>query len=279
MNWSVEWVLPDGQTTISKCLDATEVGVAFYRIPLAKELGLVNEGDNRAKKKRKVAPGISVATANQQAAVQDKPEALDGHEAGAGVEGRHGNDDDEATRNERDLSRTLSPDLPENPEQLPSPSHTNSQTSQFNGEEILAEPDSAAIPNNSSKAQQEDSSIGSLHFYLHRPRTRARVPVLIPISESMTLAEVLYDRVVLEFPTIYVLQHPKDVLPKDKYMLNSKYLLEHGELGCNEEEESSEDEAEKIASVAAAKKLAEVDEMKVLEVLRKDLENNVDVSL
>lgn len=205
-------------------------------------------------------------------AIGDHVDAI--HNKKVEIGGNDKQDEDTAARDMRDMSRTLSPELPENPEQPPPPSHTNSEAQpQPTGEGISTQ-------TGPSTAQQEKNPTEDLHFYLHRPRTRTAVPVLIPISGSITLAELLYGRTVLEFPTIYALQHPQNAFPEDKYMLERNYQLEHGgEQGLDESGESSENEEEKAARAAAAKKLAEVDEMKVLEVLRKDLENQVDVSL
>lgn len=53
-----------------------------------------------------------------------------------------------------------------------------------------------------------------LYYYLLRPRTNGAQLVLIPVSASMTLSQCLRGKVVLEFPTFYVLSHPPNSLPE-----------------------------------------------------------------
>ncbi|EFE34550.1 HIT finger domain protein, putative [Trichophyton benhamiae CBS 112371] len=121
----------------------------------------------------------------------------------------------------------------------------------------------------------DDGSSTTLHIYLHRPQTCAKVPVLIPVTDqSMALGAVLRDRTVLEFPTFYVLEHSPDQISGEKYLLEEQYVTQYkddidpdgsGEEGEIDEEEESEE----------AKRLAELNALKVMEVLRRDLEANV----
>ncbi len=54
-----------------------------------------------------------------------------------------------------------------------------------------------------------------LSFHLHHPSLPSRHPVLIPLPPSTTLSSALTNRLVLEFPTIYVLhQNPGEGLPE-----------------------------------------------------------------
>lgn len=113
------------------------------------------------------------------------------------------------------------------------------------------------------------------YFYLHRPRTRSKLPVLIPISPDKTITETLRDRIVLEFPTIYVLTEAPESMPREKFMLDEEYILKEREgLEVLDElseegggEKSSQEEGEITESGPA-----QWDEKKVLEVLKKDLE-------
>lgn len=54
-----------------------------------------------------------------------------------------------------------------------------------------------------------------LHFYLHAPRLPSPQPVLIPLRHDCTLSANLRNHLVLEFPTIYVLESPPSELPDD----------------------------------------------------------------
>lgn len=63
------------------------------------------------------------------------------------------------------------------------------------------------------------------HFYLHRPKTQSSyAKVLIPLNPIHPLEKLLRRRLVLEFPTIYVLKAGPDDLPEDDFMLERDYL-------------------------------------------------------
>ncbi|KAJ5558823.1 Zinc finger HIT-type [Penicillium sp. DV-2018c] len=116
-----------------------------------------------------------------------------------------------------------------------------------------------------------------LYFYLHRPRTTTKKPVLAPISKSATLHTILQDRTVLEFPTIYALPESAETLFADKDV--SKFIDEEEYLRTIGPEEtgpsslpSDEDNAvENGALLGASAALENLDEKRVLEVLKQDL--------
>lgn len=63
----------------------------------------------------------------------------------------------------------------------------------------------------------------NLHFYIHRPLTPASFPkVIAEIDPNNTLTEVLANRCVLEYPTIYVLDQNSSQLPAN-FMLEKDY--------------------------------------------------------
>ncbi|PYH97988.1 hypothetical protein BO71DRAFT_372089 [Aspergillus ellipticus CBS 707.79] len=118
----------------------------------------------------------------------------------------------------------------------------------------------------------EITSHRNVYFYLHRPRTTTKQPVLIPLSPAMSLTSALRDHTVLEFPTIYTLPDSPDTLLSQKE--SSQYLLEEEYLRTHQpSEENSEDttEAEDNQLPPGAIDLGGVDETKVLEVLKQDL--------
>ena len=62
------------------------------------------------------------------------------------------------------------------------------------------------------------------HLFLHRPKTPSSFPrVLIPLNLAKSLEKLLRRRLVLEFPTIYVLKVAPEDLP-DSFMLEKDYL-------------------------------------------------------
>ncbi|KAL3487582.1 hypothetical protein BJX62DRAFT_213358 [Aspergillus germanicus] len=110
----------------------------------------------------------------------------------------------------------------------------------------------------------------NIYLYLHRPRTATKQQVLVPLSPRTTLADALRGRTVLEFPTIYVLRSPLDEAQSeeqnDKFMLEKEYLRTHPDT-----EEVDNGPETDVQPVFGAVDIPDVDENKVLEVLRKDL--------
>ncbi|PWY94205.1 putative HIT finger domain protein [Aspergillus sclerotioniger CBS 115572] len=109
-----------------------------------------------------------------------------------------------------------------------------------------------------------------VYFYLHRPRTTTKQPVLIPLSPKMSITAALRGHTVLEFPTIYALPDSPDTLQAQE---DPKYLLEEDYLRTHQSpDDTSEDAAEEDTQLPpGAIDLGGVDEKKVLEVLQKDL--------
>ncbi|OQE32593.1 hypothetical protein PENFLA_c001G08779 [Penicillium flavigenum] len=116
-----------------------------------------------------------------------------------------------------------------------------------------------------------------LYFYLHRPRTTTKKPVLTPLLQSSTLNTVLRNRTVLEFPTIYAMPESAETLFADKD--NSKFILEEDylhtagpdEVGQSVTTSGDDDAAGNEALPGSSVNLQDVDENLVLEVLKKDL--------
>lgn len=114
-----------------------------------------------------------------------------------------------------------------------------------------------------------------LYFYLHRPRTATKLPVLIPLSPNVTFTIALRGRTVLEFPTIYVLpDSPGTVLTEKGHL----FLLEEEYLRTERPAEDAAEVADTNAAEGVGDSLAtnsvdlgQVDEQKVLDVLKQDL--------
>jgi hypothetical protein len=128
-------------------------------------------------------------------------------------------------------------------------------------------------PLGSSESKHEIIPHRGLSFYLHRPRTATKQPVLIPLSPTMTLTSALRDHAVLEFPTIYALPQSPEALLAEKenprFLLEEDYLRTQGpETDLNEamSQEASEDQAD-----PGSLDIGDIDEKKVLEVLKQDL--------
>lgn len=122
-----------------------------------------------------------------------------------------------------------------------------------------------------------------LYFYLHRPRTTTKKPVVVPLSPSMSLTVALRERIVLEFPTIYLLPESPEELLADRE--SSDWILEEEYLRTAALEETADQTAESrqggtesepnTGLPASSVNLEAVDENKVMEVLKQDLFESV----
>ena len=112
-----------------------------------------------------------------------------------------------------------------------------------------------------------------LYFYLHRPRTTTKKPVLVPLPPSAPLKDVLRERTVLEFPTVYTLPESTELLTEKEtssFILEEEYLRTVGpEDAADKSAESEQDDAS--GPPESGPNLQDVDENKVLEVLKQDL--------
>lgn len=140
--------------------------------------------------------------------------------------------------------------------------------------------DGSIAPSTEEKDEPTAETISphrGLYFYLHRPRTTTKRPVLTPLLQSSTLNSVLRNRTVLEFPTIYALPDPAATLFAEKG--NSCYILEEDYLSTAGPEEPAQsstgsDEDDTTVNQAfpgSSVNLQNVDEKRVLEVLKQDL--------
>ncbi|KAJ5242694.1 Zinc finger HIT-type [Penicillium citrinum] len=113
-----------------------------------------------------------------------------------------------------------------------------------------------------------------VYFYLHRPRTTSKKPVLVPISPSATLGSILRGRTVLEFPTIFTLSECAEKLigenGESRFILEEEYLrtADPAELG---DKSPGQDLLETGNDEDTESGLQNLDEKKVLEVLKQDL--------
>ncbi|KAB8261819.1 hypothetical protein BDV32DRAFT_157814 [Aspergillus pseudonomiae] len=159
----------------------------------------------------------------------------------------------------------------------PTPSTAEATPQETPKEAVLPNPESETRPDITPQDQPTQStdkitSHRNLYFYLHRPRTSTKQPVLVPLSPTATLTSALRDRTVLEFPTIYILSDSPDALSSEEE--NAKFLLEKDYLrmqpqGETESGETSEADGEQLAPGSVD--ISNVDEKRVLEVLQKDL--------
>ena len=142
-----------------------------------------------------------------------------------------------------------------------------------------AQPEAQPQPEGEGEPEPEPESTEiishrDMYFYLHRPRTATKQPVLIPLPPRISLTSALRRRTVLEFPTVYVLpESPGSLRGTEKFLLEEEYL--QTEPGANEavaeDPDPVEGEGETQQQPSGAVDLDQVDEKKVLEVLKQDL--------
>ena len=121
----------------------------------------------------------------------------------------------------------------------------------------------------------EITSHRDMYFYLHRPRTATKQPVLIPLPPCISFTSALRRRTVLEFPTVYVLAESPDTLRgMGKFLLEEEYLQT---VSGTSEKEADPGGPGSVQGAAGGTQpsgvvdLDQVDEKKVLEVLKQDL--------
>ena len=129
------------------------------------------------------------------------------------------------------------------------------------------------LPKPTSGSTQQTSTT-NLAFYLNHPSLPSKHPVLIPLPPDATLGNSLTNRLVLEFPTIYVLPQqeggrlPETFIKEDDYFASAKKEWTENATGLKTM-------ITDVSAVAEKKKggleEGEVDESRLLEVLGKDL--------
>ncbi|KAE8419708.1 hypothetical protein BDV36DRAFT_130894 [Aspergillus pseudocaelatus] len=230
LNWTVEWVAPDGERRNRLCLESSTLAEAYNRsFPLSRE-----EREQKKKDQESKSEQVDVNSSEQL------PDTHDPTQSPA-----------EATPQEAVPQETMLP----NPES-----------------EIKPDIAPAISENQPTPSMDEITSHRDVYFYLHRPRTSTKQPVLVPLSPTATLASALRGRTVLEFPTIYILSDSPDALSSDqedaKFLLEKDYVRTQpqGEIESGETSETDGDQP-----APGSMDISNLDERKVLEVLQKDL--------
>ncbi|KAL2368752.1 hypothetical protein RJ035_007466 [Blastomyces gilchristii] len=260
------------QKAISKCLESTAVATAFSRTSLSKQIGAEKNTTSPPAKKRKL---------DSEAIPRPSPSATQNTNMNININSLSSETHATTPCSQTPLSRTVCPETKSTPNPTEN-SISNAEERTKPGNEIHATTASVANgdgttnprtnpPSNEPLSQQHKQQH---HFYLHRPQSRSKLPVLIPLTGSATITDALRNRSVLEFPTFYVLPWAAGGLPADRFMLEEVYLRENGDgsSGDGLEGVEEEEEEEGVEGGDGADVFQGVDEKKVLEVLSKDLE-------
>jgi hypothetical protein len=121
-------------------------------------------------------------------------------------------------------------------------------------------------PRSLEEGRPDSNLLSNLHFYLHCPNTPSAIKSVIPIDPDAKIADIIKERLLLEFPTIFILYDPPKMLSKP-FILEADYAKHYG------------DQASSIPSMDKANVINEeqdhgpshIDEKRLLEVLQKDL--------
>ena len=248
----MEWVHPDGKRTLDKLWETQRISTAYddhrrYRDP------------DRPKKRWK--PSDRHKDRNTSTASRTPvPNSIEGEQLNGSIKaaftGKRKREDDE-----NDEARNAEGDDPNNTLLATVPGNTGA-----------IQP----APSDAAPVTEQAPSV-NLTFYLHHPSLPSRHPVLIPLPPDAQLATSLTNRIVLEFPTIYVLHNQPDgkmpagyVSEEDFFASAKKELVEEiageesavGGFGGDIEGEKADDVED-----------GEVDEGRLLDVLGKDLKD------
>jgi hypothetical protein len=116
------------------------------------------------------------------------------------------------------------------------------------------------------EARPGDDLLSDLNFYLHCPNTPSAVKSLIPVNPNATIAEVVKERLLLEFPTIFILYDPPEMLP-EPFILEADYAKRYDDQAALIPSTDEADGTTEKQGQAAS----QIDERRLMEVLRKDL--------
>ncbi|KAL8827866.1 MAG: hypothetical protein Q9191_002928 [Dirinaria sp. TL-2023a] len=277
--WTIEWIHNDGRSELGTCFESTPIADAYA----AQFLPQSPEQDFNAppKKRQKRFDGRRAAVS--PIPTQERPDFLGSDntcppkpvaaDAGNGVPSQSGLPIQEPVpqaptdAHSEDKLKSITADL-DSPQQealpaavAPSPSISVRPQPPYSAN-VLDEP---------PPINDTTTAASSLHYYLHAPRLPSMHPVLIPLPPNATLSESLQGRLVLEYPTIYVLAEQPEKLP-DKYITEEIFFKKLQENGYRERLEArltGQEEGELGNEVPLGKN--SLDEGKLEEVLDRDL--------
>ena len=272
LQWTVEWVHPDGKRTLDKLWETQRISTAY-------DDHLRHLDTSRPKKRRKpsdrnkdLVASTEVDSSNVPVHDSTAAEQPDGSTPTASV-GKRKREDGEANAN-RNAEE-------ENSNTLATTDHLDSEALQ----------PSTSLPKSSNPPPlpaPEPPPSAHLTFHLHHPSLPSKHPVLIPLPPDAKLATSLTNRIVLEFPTIYVLHNNNNNNVNDR----SDGTLPEGYVSEEDFFAAAKKEKRFIEEVAAGEERAvggfgggnvveerkaggledgEVDEGRLLEVLGRDL--------
>ena len=283
LHWTVEWIDPDGRKLLGKCPDDQLIADAYaahlrtldIHRPNKRRKGIISNGEDSH---------LSIPIYHNMIQQREQPasniewEALPGQDR-LDAKFEHKQKEGEFKRGASDKESHMPMDKPEiSPQVAEQPVSNNGFSSKGESESERPPTDRMDEPWPQTPTSPPESlrpmSTPSLKFYLHHPSLPSKNPVLIPLSPDATLATSLTNRLVLEFPTIYVLpQQQSGGLPdgftrEDDYFAAAKKGLIEDTL---EVENTARDSDVVSSETRDGLEEGEVHEGRLLEVLGKDL--------
>ena len=280
LHWTVEWIDPQGRKALGKCPEDQAIADAYAAHLRTLDIHRPNkrrEGNISNSEHSQLGIPIYHNT-NQQ---REQPASNIEQDRLAGQDRR----DEKLERNQKDeeiktgASDKESHNVMEVMSQAaerPASNNRDPSKGDFKTERPLIDrmDQSGPEPPTSTSEIPRPTSETSLEFYLHHPSLPSKNPVLIPLPSDATLATSLTNRLVLEFPTIYVLpQHERGGLP-DGFISEDDYFAA-AKKDLIEDALEVEDTVENINVISGeirdGLEEGEVHEGRLLEVLDKDL--------
>lgn len=300
IQWTVEWIHPDGLSEIGSCFDNESISTAYAaRIRTRNPKTIFQRSSRKRQKQRKSIPLQSDNSAMEAAEVDGQAEFAEFDNTEAQTQKGHPNILLPPGIEAAEAQTSLPVDIPsvadivDLPESLTVSSGVETSVDPIQSTKRSADPDLAleVIPSSSVFNEPADppaddpdrsedneepvtpkaTSDPSQYIYLYAPRLPSSRPVLIPLSFDATLSDCLRDRRVLEFPTLYVLHEAPDML-EGKYITEEVFLRQMEEQGYREKIEAKLTgyEEGQISEDTNAED-NNVDERKLEEVLKQDL--------
>ncbi|KZF19436.1 hypothetical protein L228DRAFT_285854 [Xylona heveae TC161] len=259
LSWTVEWFHPDGRRELSGCLETWPLCEGYSRILEKDSAGKKRkrETDDEAARPTPKDAILENASAGQELTRTGEDETSNPAETQNPENAEPIQSSTQPTPAPHDPEVTDSQNLessnpteppptpsvpsenanstsapPTNPPQSPQDQQaTDTPTSDPPAPHSEQNQDSTSSPQESNETKHIQE-IPNIHMYLLRPHTASSSKVLIPVAQSSSLAECLRERVVLEYPTFYILLSPPPSLP-DGFILEADYL---GQQRAEEEE-------------------------------------------
>ena len=275
LEWTVEWVHPDGKKDLWPCTETLPILTAYKSLESYK--AKARDGPNANHRKAKKRKKSSVDSSNEKI-LSPSNNTTDQNPVGSSIwQGGEKSKkwtmfDDHGAREAENVIRdeNATKEGSHSVDQVhPLSANGICKTQDINGISTV----NSILSNHSHEIHRSTSTTeAKLSFYLHTPSLPSRHIVLAPIDTDATLSKTLSHRLVLEYPTIYVFDQITEGKPPEGFITEEEYYrtarkeiiqeLEGGEVP-DEGPAGGRDQGSEMG-------LGQVDEKKLLEVLERD---------